>query len=181
MRSELAAILARGDPILLGRDRDRWTISRPRQPAGWYRSNAMAVDQSVECILVGVCNKAAQGGGLGRQIDEVVKRAGEHTPVIVRSTDFPSNPKAAVSQQLGQLITGGGRRVVVQDSDWRAMMALASFRKQQRSRCELPAWLKRTRPLTSLKPVRAILNLDHGRPLKPRVEAREEQSVVVRS
>ena len=62
--------------------------------------------------LVGVCNKAPQGGALGRQIDEVVKRAGEHTPVIVRSTDFPSNPKAAVSRQLGQLITAaaaGGR------------------------------------------------------------------------
>ena len=68
-----------------------------------------AVDHSVERILVGVCNKRAQGGGLGRQIDEVVKRAGEHTPVIVRSTDYPSNPKAAVSRQLGQLITSGGR------------------------------------------------------------------------
>ena len=120
-----------------------------------------AVDHSVECILVGVCNKAPQGGGLGRQIDEVVKRAGEHTPVIVRSTDFPTSPKAAVSRQLGQLITGGGRRVVVQDSDWRTMMALSSFRKQSESAPSFAAWLKRTRPLTSLKSMRGILNLEH--------------------
>jgi energy-coupling factor transporter ATP-binding protein EcfA2 len=120
-----------------------------------------AVDRSVECILAGVCNKAAQGGGLGRQIDEVVKRAGEHTPVIVRSTDFPTNPKAAVSRQLGELITGGGRRVVVQDSDWRAMMALASFRKQSGSAPNFAAWIKQTHPLTSLNSLRAILDLDH--------------------
>ena len=57
------------------------------------------------------------GGGLSRQIDEVSSRAGGHTPVIVRSTAFPSSPKAAVSQQLGKLIADGGRRVVVEDSD----------------------------------------------------------------
>ena len=79
-------------------------------------------------LLVGVCNKAAQGGGLSRQIDEVVKRAGEHTPVIVRSIDFPKSPKAAVVQQLGRLIADGGRRVVVEDSDWRTMIAFSDFR-----------------------------------------------------
>jgi len=119
------------------------------------------VDHAVDCILVGVCNKGAQGGGLGRQIEEVVKRAGEHTPVIVRSTDYPNNPKAAVSRQLGQLITGGGRRTVVQDSDWRVMMALSSFRKQSGADPSFLAWLKRTRPLTSLNSLRAILDLDH--------------------
>jgi len=123
------------------------------------------VDQSVDCILVGVCNKAPQGGWLGRQIEEVVKRAGEHTPVIVRSTDYPSNPKAAVVQQLGQLIIGGGRRVVVQDSEWRVMMALSSFRKQRGAAPNFAVWLKQTRPLTSLNSLRTILDLDYrGKP-----------------
>ena len=120
-----------------------------------------AVDQSVERILVGVCNKNPQGGWLSRQIDEVVKRAGEHTPVIVRSTEFPSSPKAAVVQQLGQLITSGGRKVVVQDSDWRSMMALSSFRKLRESDPSFASWLKQTRPLTSLNSLRTILNLDY--------------------
>jgi DNA helicase HerA-like ATPase len=91
----------------------------------------------------------------------VVKRSGELTPVIVRSTDFPSNPKAAISRQLDQLITGGGRRVVVQDSDWRVMMALGSFRQQRKADASFTAWLKRTRPLTSLPSMRTILDLDH--------------------
>jgi Helicase HerA, central domain len=95
------------------------------------------------------------------QIDEVVKRAAEHTPVIVRSTDFPISPKAAVSRQLVQLIAGGGRCVVVQDSDWRAMMALGSFRQQRGTDPSFTAWLKRTRPLTTLTSMRTILDLDH--------------------
>ena len=117
--------------------------------------------QSTARLLVGICNKRAQGGGLSRQIEEVVLKAGERTPVIVRSTDYPSNPKAVVSQQIGRLITGGGRRVVVEDSDWRAMIAFSSFHKQHSADPGFPSWLERTRPLTSLKSLRAILNLDH--------------------
>ncbi len=52
---------------------------------------------TVTQILAGVCNRAPQGGGLGKQIEELMQRAGEHTPVIVRSTAFPTNPKAAVT------------------------------------------------------------------------------------
>ena len=126
-----------------------------------------AADQSVERILVGICNKNAQGGALGRQIDEVVKRAGEHVPVIVRSTDFPSNPKLVIARRIGELITGGGRRVVVQDSDWRAMMALSRFRREHASDPEFSAWLKRTRPLTSLASIRGILDLDRVDEPKP--------------
>ena len=88
-------------------------------------------DNSVEQVLIGVCNKKAQGGGLGRQIDELVKRAGEHTVVVVRSTDYPSNPKTIVAQTLGRLIDSGGRKVVVEDSDWRTMLA---FRASARSK-----------------------------------------------
>jgi energy-coupling factor transporter ATP-binding protein EcfA2 len=120
-----------------------------------------AGDQSETRCLVGVCNKAPQGGALGRQIAEVIKRAGERAAVIVRSTDFPSNPKAAVSRQIGELITGGGRRVVVQDSDLRAIKALASFRQEHGADPNFTAWLKRTRPLTSLNSMRTILGLDH--------------------
>jgi Cdc6-like AAA superfamily ATPase len=119
-------------------------------------------DEVVERNLVGICNRGAQAGALSRQIDEVVKRAGEHTPVIVRSTAFPSTPKAAVVQQLGKLIAGGGRRAVVEDSDWRTMMALAQFSLGRRAGGDpgFAAWLRRTRPLTSLASLRAILGLD---------------------
>ena len=61
---------------------------------------------AVERMLVGVCNKSPQGGRLSRQIEEVVKQAGEHTPVIVRSTEFPSSPKAAVVAAARQVDPG---------------------------------------------------------------------------
>jgi len=117
-------------------------------------------DDSVERILIGVCNKAAQGGGLGRQLEELVKRAGEHTVVVVRSTAYPSNPKTVVAQLLGTLITGGGRPVVVEDSDWRTMLAFESFREKHGSAATFGSWQTLTRPLTSLDSLRAILDLD---------------------
>ena len=77
-------------------------------------------DDCVERILIGVCNKRAQGGWLGKQIEELKKRAGEHTVVVARSTAYPSTPKAAVTKLLDKLVASGGRKVVVEDSDWRA-------------------------------------------------------------
>ncbi len=54
-----------------------------------------ATDDAVDKLLVGICNKDSRGNGLKNQITEVVNRAGENTPVIVRSTEFPSSPRAA--------------------------------------------------------------------------------------
>ena len=125
-----------------------------------------AADHGVDRILVGVCNKGAQGGGLGKQVEELMKRAGEHTAVVVRSTAYPSNPKAAVSQLIARLITEGGRRVVVEDSDWRTMLAFAAFQEKRGSDQGFHAWQSETRPLTSLKSLRTILDLDHPNPPK---------------
>jgi Cdc6-like AAA superfamily ATPase len=127
-------------------------------------------DNTVVRLLVGVCNKGPQAGALSRQIEEVERRAGEHAPVIVRSTAFPANPRAAVSQQLGKLIARGGRRVVVEDSDWRTMMALAVFRSGRGIDADpaFAAWVKRSRPLTGLASVRAILDLDRRREPEPK-------------
>ena len=52
---------------------------------------------------------------------------------------------------IAKLITGGGRRVVVEDSDWRTMLAFAAFREKHGDDQGFPAWQKQTRPLTSLK------------------------------
>jgi hypothetical protein len=124
-------------------------------------------DDAVERILVGICNKAPQGGALGRQIEDVVHRAGGNAPVIVRSTAFPATAKSAVAQQLQKLVDDGGRRAVVEDSDWRTMMALSRFRSGRESDPVFAAWLGRTRPLTSLAALRAILDLDRPEGSRP--------------
>ena len=80
--------------------------------------------------------------------------------VVVRSTAYPSNPKTVVAQLIAKLITGGGRRVVVEDSDWRTMLAFESFREKHGAAATFAPWQTQTRPLTSLDSLRAILDLD---------------------
>ncbi len=135
-------------------------------------------DQSVDLLLVALCNKAAQGGGLGRQVEEVEKRTSSVTPVvtpvIVRSTEFPINPRAAVSLQIGKLIARGGRRVVVEDSDWRAMQAFRTFREQHRADPNFDAWLAEEKPLSRLESLRKILALDVPKAFTPEVKIEVE-------
>ncbi|MBV9123485.1 MAG: DUF853 family protein [Planctomycetes bacterium] len=121
-------------------------------------------DNIVTLLQVGICNKNPQGGALSRQIKELAKQAGEHTPVIVRSTAFPSSPKTEVSKQIGQLISHGGRRAVVEDSDWRTILALQKFREQHQKDPKFPDWLKEEKPLSSLKSLKTILDLDNLKP-----------------
>ena len=130
-----------------------------------------APENEVDRILAGVCNAGARGGGLGKQVTEVIERAGEYTPVLVRSTDFPSNPKTAIAKQIGTLITRGGRRAVVGDPDWRAMLSLPLFRAQHQGDPALDAWLKQGKPLSLLKSLRNILNLDRAQVARPTPQA----------
>ncbi|WP_206028712.1 helicase HerA-like domain-containing protein [Thalassoroseus pseudoceratinae] len=121
-------------------------------------------DKPAQRLQVGICNKAPQGGWLGRQVKEVSRAAQdqepEAIPVIVRSTNFPKSPTSQISKQLGQLVAKGGRRVVVQDTDWRTMLAMQSFRKQHHADPQFSTWLAETKPLSQLKSIRDIFGID---------------------
>ncbi len=134
--------------------------------------NVVRVEWTNGRLLVGVCNKGAQGGGLGHQVQEIERLAADgvppSTPLLVRSTEFPSNPKTRIAEQIGRFITKGGRRVVVEDSDWRRMLAMDAFRgRENRSDPAFATWLKDERPLSSLKALQSILDLDLGKPSRP--------------
>jgi hypothetical protein len=124
------------------------------------RVTCETADRPAVKLLVGLCNITARGGHLARRIGEVEERAGQVIPVLVRSTEFPNSPSAAVSKQIGALIARGGRRAVVEDAEWRAMMALPRFRDDHRDDPALDAWLKRNQPLGRLRSIRLILGLD---------------------
>jgi hypothetical protein len=109
-------------------------------------------------LLVAVCNKKAQGGGLGKQLDDLEKRAGEIPVAIVRTTDFPKSGKA--SEQVAKMLKRDGRRVVVADADWRRMLAFQAFRVQYGTRAEFVAWQKVARPLSELDSLQKILRLN---------------------
>lgn len=158
----LAAILARA--ILACSDEQLGGHAIEAEPDGRFIPvERHGPDDSVERILVGLCNKAAQGGGLARQVEELSRRAGEHTAVVVRSTSFPTGTRAAITLLLNKLVEDGGRRVVVEDSDWRTMAALSAFRKAHADSPAYPAWCRQSRPLSSLRPLREILGLDRAR------------------
>ncbi|MEX0718285.1 MAG: AAA family ATPase [Planctomycetaceae bacterium] len=114
-------------------------------------------------LQIGICNKDARGGGLSRQVSEVDDLSRQHVPeavpVIVRSTDFPKSRGSQISEQLGQLVASGGRRVVIGDSDWRAVLAMQAIRDEHAGRDGFDAWLGKARPLSQLRSFREIIGL----------------------
>lgn len=112
-------------------------------------------------LLVAVSDRGTQGGGLGRQVAEAERRAGDLPAVLVRSTPFPASPKAEVVKQIAKLIAKGGRRVVVENADWRAMLAFRAFRDGRGSEPGFDAWQRASQPLTQLPSLRKILDLDN--------------------
>lgn len=117
---------------------------------------------AVDKLYVAVCDRNARGNGLKTQITEVEKRAGEIPAVFVRSTPFPASPAAEVSKQLAKLVAprGKGRRVVVANSDWRAMAAFRDFHGKHHAEAGFADWQRAERPLAELPAVNAILALD---------------------
>lgn len=123
-----------------------------------------AGDGGCRRLLVAICNRRAQGGGLARQIDALRGAAAGRTPVAVRSTAYPSNPRTKIAKQLGEFVTSGGRRVVVEDSEWRAIALLRSFLARDGLPDALDGWRAAERPLTRLHAFREILGLDEEDP-----------------
>jgi DNA helicase HerA-like ATPase len=114
-------------------------------------------DNSLDKLLVAVCNANARGGGFGKQVTALAKRAGEIPVAIVRTIAFPKTGIAA--EQVAVLLKRRGRKAVVADSDWRQMLAFEAFRKQHSTRRKFANWQKSARPLSSLESLQKILNL----------------------
>jgi len=110
-------------------------------------------------LFVAVCNKPPQGGHLGKQMAEALKSAVGKTPVLVRTTEFPSSVGTVVAEQISQLKKRGGRRTVLADSDLRELVALRTFRLAYPEKA-FQEWGRAARPITRLKPVSDILGLE---------------------
>lgn len=118
--------------------------------------------EAVDPLYVAVCEKSTRGGGLGNQIERVAKKAGEIPTVVVRSTEFPTDLKQKAGMELAKLVKpkGRGRKVVVSNSDWRAMAAFREFHGKHKAEPGFAAWQKAERPLAELPAVSAILDLN---------------------
>ncbi len=115
---------------------------------------------AVDRLLLAVCDRRPQGGGLGNQIREAESTAGDVPLVVMRSTAFPASPTAAVSKHLAAILKRGGRRVVIENADWRTMLALRQFQTQSGKQPAFAAWLRENKPLSQLASLRHALGLD---------------------
>jgi hypothetical protein len=130
-------------------------------PDGRYLEvDTQLADQSHGRLLVALCERGAQGGGLGKQIAEVEKRLGNFPVALVRTTEFPANPKSVVGKQIAGILKKDGRRVVIQNADWRKMLAFEAFRTKKSKRSDFAAWQKSAKPLSELDSLQKILKLN---------------------
>lgn len=134
---------------------------------------APARDSSMEPLLVGMCQRGAQRGALEKQLIELQRAAGDRCPVAVRSAPFPKSGKTA--KRLGLFLRQRGRAVVVENTDWRRIMALREFLGERPADAGLDAWRRTSKPLTQLKALRDLLVLDDRKPID--VSAPHEQPV----
>ncbi|MCE9565538.1 MAG: AAA family ATPase [Planctomycetes bacterium] len=111
-------------------------------------------------LLVAVCNKKPQGSGLATQVAEVARRAGEIPVALVRTTPFPVGAKTQIAQQIAKLVKQNGRRVLVENAEWRRMLAFEAFQSQHGMKPGFRAWQRSMKPLGSLRSMREILQLD---------------------
>nr|BDT32251.1 DUF87 domain-containing protein [Myxococcus sp. MH1] len=124
----------------------------------------VAVHPSGKKLVLALCERRPHGGGLGRQMSEALTAARGKTPVLIRTSDFPSSTGTLVSDALSKLIRQGGRRVVLGDSDLRELVALRDFRSLHAGQTALAGWSRSARPVTRLKSMGDILGLE---PLGP--------------
>jgi hypothetical protein len=115
-------------------------------------------DNSIDKLLVAVCNANTRGTGFANQISELAKRAGEITVAIVRTTDFPKSGKAIT--QIAGMLKRHGEKVVAANAEWRRMLAFEAFRKQHEKRPDFATWQRTARPLGELNSLQRILRLN---------------------
>lgn len=134
---------------------------------GGIAVDTLSGDRFVENLLVSLCNKSARGGALGKQLRDAESAAESRKLVVVRSTAFPGSPRTRIAQQIAELLSRGARRVVIEDSDWRAMMAMLVFREENQNRPGFADWLVSSQPIGLRPALKVMLGLEHLMASKP--------------
>lgn len=121
---------------------------------------ALVIEEEGRASLAAICNRSPQGGHLQRQIEALAKQAGSRATIMVRSSEFPSNPTAKVVARMGELLRQGGRKVVVDEADWRTLLAFRAFAASESNRPGFTQWRVAERPLARVRSLRILFALD---------------------
>jgi DNA helicase HerA-like ATPase len=116
--------------------------------------------KSIARRVIEICNGGAQGGHLGAQLDRLrVMIAAGVAPIALRNSDFQFKAKSKISKQVGEFLQAGGRAVVLEERQLRAVGA--ARRVAEAHPQAFGTWRRVNRPISHLAFVRAILDLDH--------------------
>jgi energy-coupling factor transporter ATP-binding protein EcfA2 len=133
-------------------------VGRPKQ--------LIVEGKSIARRVLEICNGGAQGGHLGNQLDHLrALVATGVVPIALRNSDFQFKAKSKISKQVGEFLQAGGRTVVIEERQLRAVGAARTVEHAHPH--AFAAWRHANRPLMHLAFVRAILDLD----LVPRVHS----------
>ncbi len=105
-----------------------------------------------ERVLLAVNNRGPQGGHLARQLEDLQRNARESNAalVLVRSGEYPSNPRTKIVKVLGEVLKSGGKKLVVTQDELRAIGAYSGFVDAHQSQASFEAWARQRRPLSDL-------------------------------
>ncbi len=131
-------------------------LSLRRERSGTQR--ALIVDGKTPRHLA-LCNRQAQGGHLGKQLEALKDLAKKGTiAVALRNSDFQFRTGTRISQQVGELRQAGGVPVVLEERELRTIVALRKLAAKNLPSYAL--WLRERRPFSRLGFVREALSLD---------------------
>jgi len=129
--------------------------------------NYVSVNGCGEPLLIAICNTTPRGGHLAAEINKALACASSRKFAIVRTTQFPTNPNTQIANLIGDLIAKGARRALIEDSEWRAMMAFTEFCGMHSSKPGFKEWRCSEKPMSSLPGIQAILGLRESKRFPP--------------
>jgi hypothetical protein len=142
------------------------TVGQELQPVRTLETQregmALVIAHEGRSLVVGIGNRDARGGGLRKQLVALRELAAGRLVGIVRCSEFPDNPRSKVFKDLGELLRDGGRRVTVQDGDWRTIMAFRAFTGRHGEDPSFTDWRHQERPLSQLTSLCELLMIEDG-------------------
>ena len=149
------------------------TLTTPARKNGALRLELGAAGERVE-LAIAVTNRGYQRGSFAGQIEALRKAAGKATPVAVRTLEFPHGE--ASHQVVAQLLRAGGRRVYLDASTLRTLVAFQRFHPAFPAD-RVAAWRQRDRPISTLPVMSEIFDLARLRAALAGEAARREVTV----
>ncbi|HEX8111740.1 MAG TPA: hypothetical protein VF516_28610, partial [Kofleriaceae bacterium] len=135
------------------------TLTAPPRRNGALRVQLSAAAESAD-LAIAVTNRGYQRGSFAGQIEALRKTADKATPVAVRTLKFPHGETS--DQAIAQLLKAGGRRVYVDASALRTLVAFQRFQPAFPPD-RVAAWRQRDRPISTLPAMIDIFDLERLR------------------